>query len=64
MKEILLVILLMPVSILGTTAAKMVTRECLLFSEWVQFNTSTEEASIRLSYTDFKQLKTCSPKAE
>jgi hypothetical protein len=64
MKEILLVLILMPVSILGTTAARMVTAECLLFSEWVQFNARIEEASQRFSYTDFKQLKTCSPKAE
>jgi hypothetical protein len=63
MKEILLVLILMPVSILGTTAARMVTAECLLFSEWVQHRNS-ERSTIK-SYTDYKQyLRTCSPKAE
>jgi hypothetical protein len=63
MKEILLVLILMPISILGTTAARMATAECLIISEWVQHRIS-ERSTIK-SYTDHKQdLTTGSPKAE
>lgn len=61
MKEIFLVLILMPVSILGTTAARMATSEVMLVSEWIHFNATTPESSIQLSYSKFKQLKTAPP---
>jgi hypothetical protein len=64
MKEILLVLILMPVSILGTTAARMVTAECLVFSDWVRHATDIRNGTSKISYLDYKQQRTCSPKAE